>query len=188
MAKRGPGITLHQYITAAVILIAAIGIALTVYASQQRTQTQSEATGENRGSISHCNIGNGFAGGIELFDGPNQTYDQRVMCISLDINDGDSINNDPHLGNHEGGTANYYNIWNFNNKTDSLKVRANPFCIVEASIFKDPNYDILLEKYQIGAMTVNSVYVRSFNFPSSKRGTASSLKLRAWCDFTKYRD
>lgn len=151
---------------------------------QQQTSTESEATGGSYGSLSACNFKYGRSGGVQLYNKLNQSGGYRVICIKLRSKISDPIvidlEVDKHLGSIQSGQK-YYDIWNFNNKADSLKVRANPWCIVNVELYNGGLGNNLLWKTQIGNNSTGDRYIKKFNLPENKRNKATSIRMWSQC-------
>ena len=187
MVKKRARLNSKQFFTISVLSVMAFSLIVFTMAVQKPTNTQSEATGNNTGSIINCNLKNNRAGGIEVYD--QETGEKRVMCINLFKpyeTSGISYKNDNNLGAFNASSDIYSDIWEFNDRVDSFKLRSNPWCIVQVSIFRDPNLSYLLKEYYVGAMTVGNQTVQNFDLASWHKNKATSIRLKASCDPAKY--
>ena len=200
MARKKSRFNFRKYATLAVVVLGVIGISLTVFASQQQTSTESEATGGNYGSLINCNLKNGYAGGIQLYNGVNKTGDYRIMCIPAhyskthyqlfhendlgantgiyhDHNSIDKLNCSTYKcgGKHS-------NIWNFNNKTNSVKLRMNPGCDIYVYLKDFKNFE---GRYtgEIGHNNWNGSKPKiiSKNLSKRNRNKATSMSINVIC-------
>ena len=144
------------------------------------------ATGDATGSLSGCRNAKGYAGGVKLYAGENQTGDYRIMCV-------DDPNSywyiwktswDNHL-NFESdlfGSSKYDDTWgNFNNKTQSIKLRANTGCRVDFTFFKKPNrQDKIGNTKTVDRRWDNSQEIINVNI-SEANETISSFELESNC-------
>ena len=189
-----------SFFSIVVLSVAVLGTMLFTFSAQQKTNTQSEATGDNTGSLINCTLKNGYAGGIQLFNGPNNTGGYRTMCLPAHYSKtAFQLFVDPDLGadtgvfyDHDsiykidctiykcGGK--YSNIWNFDNKTESAKLRVNPGCTISGSLYdlKKVYGDFLLD---IGINNDNGTKARivSKNLYKSKVNRASVMEFDVIC-------
>lgn len=151
---------------------------------QNPTRTTSDATGGSYGSLSQCNFKYGRSGGVQLYNKKNQTGGYRVICIKLRSKISDPVVKDlevdKNLGSKQSGQK-YYDIWNFNNKADSIRVRANPWCLVTVELFNGNLGNNLLWKTQLGDNTTGTKYERNYNLPKDKRNKATSIRMVSQC-------
>ena len=179
-----------SFFSIVVLSVAVLGTMLFTFSAQQKTNTQSDATGNNYGSLSNCSSNYGRSGGIQLYDVVLSQIDKntntRIMCVRMQSKQESSTQPDPNLGNIQSGSK-YYDIWNFNNQTRSFKLRANKFCYIRAEFYGKPTYGNLLYKSPyVGGTTVDRAIERPIDLPSDVRDKATSLILYTVCDLSKY--
>lgn len=173
-----------NFFSLVVLSVAAIGLLFTAnYAVQQQTSTQSEASGASGVSLNGCTNGR-YVGGTKLYNGDGQTGGDRVLCIqnpnitqkSTII---DNLDNRTDVQNRN----KYNDIWgNFQNKTESLKIRALGGCLVRVKLFSAynaPNYS-LLGTFELDRRN-STTNTKSFELPSNIDNKAKSIKLFANC-------
>ena len=143
------------------------------------------ATGGDSGSLSNCSFANNRAGGVELFNYVDQGGGSRIMCVNDPYPFALQHAKDDNLGTDEGGND-YDNIWGFNNKTNSLKLRANPGCETILYLYDSTGTPLIGEGWfrevindnRNGSSPVNKLV----NLSSSEWDKASSLELEAYCN------
>lgn len=85
-------------------------------------------------ALASCNKANGYGGGVELFNGENQTGGSRVMCAPIHIG--------VYADNHFGGIGGVFtDIGAFNDKADSARLRVNPGCNISFYWYTNANED-----------------------------------------------
>ena len=153
MAKKRVHLGSKNFFT---ITVLSVAVLFTLFMAnsflQQPTSTQSEATGVSGKKLDQCtqlSIESGkpnrdYGGGVQLFNGDNQTGGDRVFCV-VKIPGSISKRGDRNLSedNRKPNEQIYQDIWgNFNFKTNSFSVRADSYCLTGVYLYKSvKNYD-----------------------------------------------
>jgi hypothetical protein len=154
MAKHS--LSSKHFFTLVVLSVAVLGTMLMTFASQQKTNTRSEATGapgKNLDQCSQLSIESGkpnrdYGGGVQLFNGDiidgKPTGGDRVFCV-VKLPGSISRRGDRNLSedNRKPNEQIYQDIWgDFNFKTNSLSIRADSYCMTSVYLYKSvANYD-----------------------------------------------
>ncbi len=93
------------------------------------------ATDASGYSITACSTGNVYGGGLQVFNGDSQSGGDRVMCV-LEGYAAEDWDLDEFLGSWEGDKI---DIGSFDDKTNSITIRANPNCKLEVWFYDGYN-------------------------------------------------
>lgn len=109
--------------------------------------------------LTDCSRGNGWAGGVQFYNLDGQEGGSRVWCVGES-----TIDSDPHFGGFPSGfgDGNVTDVGSFNDKTNSIKIRANPGCEVLLSAQADSDHSVGMGSWEVDN-TTGSPVTENFN-------------------------
>jgi len=209
MAKKRVHLGSKNFFT---ITVLSVAVLFTLFMSnsflQQKTSTQSEATGVSGQNLSICTIKvhipaksgqyitRDFGGGVQLFNGNQQSGDSRVLCAvknPIDPNRpyyenyGYGKDRNLDVDNRMADENEYMDIWGgFKKKTNSLSVIADAGCITTARLYESAEkYDNLqaFATKKVDNTEGTKPKRENFQLSTSNRDKATAVKVTNICAY-----